>query len=73
MKDPFFNPSKSEMLNTLNDILRSYYGANTKVSAKVERLPKATIAKLYEVAWLWRNDPIAAQVQILDEWIAAAS
>lgn len=62
--------SKTQMIVDLNFILKQFYGSETEVSKKVQRLPKAEIFKLHEVAWLNRNDPIGEQVKVLDSHLA---
>ena len=58
--------TKQTMIIDLNFVLKQFYGTQTEVSKKIQRLPKAEIFKLHEVAWLNRDDPIAEQVKILE-------
>lgn len=61
--------TKSVMLTDINYVLCQFYGAGTGVSSKVRRLPKADVAKLHEVAYLNRDEPVAEQVKLLESWI----
>lgn len=62
--------TKQGMIIDLNYVLCQFYGSGTCVSKKIERLPKAEIFKLHEVAWLNRDDPINEQVKVLEAWLA---
>jgi hypothetical protein len=60
------------MIEVFNDVLRRFYGCNTKVTSKVERLPKQRISEIYEALYLWRNDPFGEQVKTLEDWTSAS-
>ncbi len=63
--------TKIERIAILNQVLKSYYGADTKLTKKVERLPKEAIARIYMATWLWRYDSLAEQVETLEGWVKA--
>lgn len=65
----FKTATKVEMVASLNEMFTKFYGCNTKMSGKVERLPKERIAHLAEVQRLWRNDSLADQVRAVEDHI----
>ena len=72
MLNPNMNTTKQYMLSELDAIVARFYGADTKIASSVRRMNRATIARLYEVAWLNRNDPLSEQINILNAWIQSA-
>ena len=71
LRDPsFYSVTKVEMIAAVNAILARFYGANHRVTAKAERMAKVKWAVVYEVAYLWRNDPIGEQVRYIEEHLA---
>jgi uncharacterized protein YbaP (TraB family) len=70
MLHPLMTMTKSYMLEQMSMTFALFYGADTKVGYKVRALPKQTIARLYEVMYLNRNDPLAEQVSILESHIS---
>lgn len=65
-------PTKKDHLATINGALAKFYGCNTKVTNKVERLPIERLAYLAEIVYLWRNDPASEMINTLEENIRAS-
>lgn len=59
MKNPYIcDVTKDEMLHYINNMLTAYYGVQTVAGSKIRSLKKAQLEVVYQVCYLWRNDPL---------------
>lgn len=65
----FQMPTKEEMLADFDSLLTRFYGAETRCSPLVRRLPYVTLTSLHEIYRLNRDEPIAEQVRIFEAWV----